>query len=112
MVYGLETPVQEPHDYLFNMYYPTSARNHSGVNDPDLTAMIDKEVKTLDKADRLKQIHDIQRYLAEKEYYVQGPVGNSSIAVQPWVKDFNYESDYGRGAEYVTKIWLDGKPNN
>jgi peptide/nickel transport system substrate-binding protein len=112
MVYGLETPVQEPHDYLFNMYSPKSARNHAGVNDPDLVAMIDKETKTLDKAARKQLINDIQRYLAEKQYYVQAPVGQTTVAVQPWVKGFFYESDYGRGAEYVTKLWLDGKPSN
>ena len=62
MVFGLETPVQEPHLYFFNMYHPKGARNHGGVNDPVLTAMIDKEQGTLDKVDRKNQIDDIQRY--------------------------------------------------
>ena len=110
MVWGLETPVQEPHDYLFNMYHPKGARNHAGVNDPALTAMIEKEMVTLDKAQRKQQIDDIQRYLAEKEYYAVGPIGQTTVAAQPWVKDLFFESDYGRGAEYVVKIWLDNKP--
>lgn len=110
MVWGLETPVSEPHDYLFNMYHPKGARNHGGVNDPKLTEMIDKELVTLDKAERKKIIDDIQRYLAEQEYYVMGPVGNVTIATQPWVKGFYYETDYGRAAEYLTKVWLDNKP--
>src|SRR4051794_12159737 len=41
IVYGLETPFTEPHDFLFNMYHPSGARNHAGVNDPKLTEMID-----------------------------------------------------------------------
>jgi ABC-type transport system substrate-binding protein len=35
MVWGLETPFQEPHDYLFNMYHPKGVRNHAGVADPN-----------------------------------------------------------------------------
>ena len=110
MVWGLETPYQEPHDYLYNMYHPKGTRNHGGaINDAALTAMIEKQMKTLDKADRKKQIDEIQRYLGEKQYYVFGASGNTTIATQPWVKNFNYESDYGRGAEYVPRVYLDGK---
>jgi peptide/nickel transport system substrate-binding protein len=110
MVWGLETPVQEPNDYLFNMYGDKSARNHAGVKDPVLQAMIDKQAKTLDKADRKNQIYEIQRYLAEKQYYVIGPTGTTTIAAQPWVKGFYYESDYGRYADWLPKVWLDNKP--
>ena len=110
MVFGLETPVQEPHLYFFNMYHPNGARNHGGVNDPVLTDMIDKEQRTLDKADRKKQIDDIQRYLAEKLYYVPGTVIIQSVAAQPWVKGYFPQSDYGYGGEWVPKAWLDGKP--
>jgi ABC-type transport system substrate-binding protein len=111
VVWGLETPFQEPHDYLFNMYHPKGTRNHAGVNDPKLTEMIETQVKTLDPTERKKTIFDIQRYLGEQQYYVISPSGNNTVARQPWVKNFDYESDYGRGAEYVPKLWLDGKPH-
>lgn len=110
MVWGLETPVQEPQDYLFNMYDPKSARNRIGVNDEKLNAMMAQQARTLDKAQRKALIADIQRYLAEQQYIVMGPAARSNIALQPWVKDFYYQTDYGRGAEYVIKVWLDGKP--
>jgi peptide/nickel transport system substrate-binding protein len=109
MVWGLETPYPEPNDYLFNMYNPKGARNHAGVNDPTLTTMIEKQSQTLDKAQRKQQINDIQRYLGEKQYYVIGPVGPTTIAYQPWVKNFYYASDYARGAEYIPQLYLDGK---
>jgi len=110
MVWGLETPYQEPHDYLYNMFHPKGTRNHGGAtNDAALTAMIEKQMKSLDKADRKKQIDEIQRYLAEKQYYVFGASGLTTIATQPYVKNFNYQTDYGRGAEYVPRIYLDGK---
>ena len=69
MVFGLETPFTEPHDFLFNMYHPKGTRNHAGVNDAKLTEMIEKQAKTLDKAERKKQIFEIQRYLGEQMYY-------------------------------------------
>jgi len=110
MVFGYETPVQEPNDYFFQMYHPKGSRNHGGVNDPVLTDMIDKQRVTVDKAERKKLILDIQRYIAEKEYYVQSIIGPATVATQPWVKGFYYESDYGRASEYVIKLWLDNKP--
>ncbi|MBI5880180.1 MAG: ABC transporter substrate-binding protein [Chloroflexi bacterium] len=110
MVWGLETPVQEANDYLFNMYDPKSARNHAGINDEKLNAMIVKQRMTLDKTERKNQLYEIQRYLAEQQYYVIGTVGMQMQSLQPWVKNFYYETDYGRGAEYVIKVWLDGKP--
>ena len=79
-------------------------------HDPKLTEMVENQERTLDRAQRKNLIFDIQRYLGEQQYYVMGPVGLATIAVQPWVKNFYYQSDYGRGAEYVPKLWLDGKP--
>ena len=37
MVFGLETPFTEPHDFLFQMHNPKGIRNHAGVNDPPVT---------------------------------------------------------------------------
>jgi peptide/nickel transport system substrate-binding protein len=107
MVVGLETPFTEPHDYLFNMYHPKGTRNHAGVNDPKLTDMIEKQMRTVDKADRKKQIYDIQRYLGEMMYYPTATAGMISFGLAPWVRDFYPISDYGRGAEVIPKLWLD-----
>ncbi len=109
-VWGLQTPYQDPHDYLFNMYHPKGTRNHAGVDDPALTAMIEKQVVTQDKKERKKIIDDIQRYLGEKQYYVTGTVGVLNYATQPWVKNGYYTNDYGSIAMYATSAWLDNKP--
>jgi peptide/nickel transport system substrate-binding protein len=107
IVYGLETPFTEPHDFLFNMYHPKGTRNHAAVNDDKLTEMIEKQMRTVDKADRKKQIYDIQRYLAEQMYYPPSTAGMVSFGLAPWVRDFFPISDYGRGAEVIPKLWLD-----
>jgi peptide/nickel transport system substrate-binding protein len=109
MIWGLETPFQEPHEYLFNMYHPKGVRNHAGVNDQKLTDMVDKQSVTLDKGMRKQIINDIQRYAGEQQYYVIGPVGPTSVVAQPWVKNANYTTDYARGSEWVPKAYLDGK---
>lgn len=107
VVWGLETPVQEPNEYLFNMYHPKGSRNHSGVDDPTLTAMIDKQRVTIDRAERKKILVQIQQYLAEKEYVGISGIGNTTVAYYPWVKDYFYETDYGRGGEVYPRLWID-----
>ena len=107
MVFGLETPFTEPHDFLFNMYHPNGTRNHAGVDDAKLTAMIEQQMRTLDRAERKKQIFEIQRYLAEQQYYPPHAASMRTAALQPNVRDFYPRSDYGLGAEIVPKVWLD-----
>jgi peptide/nickel transport system substrate-binding protein len=110
MVWGLQTPFQEPHDYLFNMYHPKGARSHAAVDDPTLTRMIEQQMRTIDRAERKKLVFDVQKYLGERQLYAITTAGNVTIARQPWVKNFHYQTDYGRAAEYLIDVWLEGKP--
>jgi peptide/nickel transport system substrate-binding protein len=105
--YGLQTPFSDPHDYLFSMNHPASARNHIGLDDPRLTAMIDDEEKTLDEAARVKKVHDIQRYWIEQMYYIPVAVGFDYSFRQPWVKSLYYSGSYGWGAESLFQAWVD-----
>jgi peptide/nickel transport system substrate-binding protein len=107
LVFGLETPFTEPHDFLFNMYHPKGTRNHAGVNDAKLNEMIEKQARTVDKADRKKQIFEIQRYLGEQMYYPPNAASMRSAGLAPNVRDFYPRSDYGLGAEITPKLWLD-----
>jgi peptide/nickel transport system substrate-binding protein len=107
MVFGLETPFTEPHDFLFNMYHPKGTRNHAGVNDPKLTEMIEKQAKTLDKAERKKQIFEIQRYLGEMMYYPPNAASYRTAGIAANIRDFYPRSDYGLGAEVIPKLWID-----
>ncbi len=107
LVFGLETPFTEPHDFLFNMYHPKGTRNHADVNDSKLTEMIEKQARALDKAERKNQIYEIQRYLAEQMYYPPNAASMRSAGLQPYVRDFFPRSDYGLGAEVVPKLWID-----
>jgi peptide/nickel transport system substrate-binding protein len=107
MIFGLETPFSDAHDYLFNMYHPKGTRNHADVNDPKLTAMIEQQMKNLDSASRKQQVFEIQRYLADQMYYPPHAAPVYTAALQPNVRDFFPRSDYGLGAEVIPKVWLD-----
>jgi ABC-type transport system substrate-binding protein len=107
VVYGLETPFTEPHDFLFNMYHPKGTRNHAGVNDAKLTEMIEKQAKVVDRAERKKQIFEIQRYLGDQMYYPPSAAYNRVAGLAPNIRDFYPRSDYGFGAELAPKVWID-----
>ncbi len=81
-------------------------RNKSRVKDTKLDKMIEDQRIELDADKRRKQIYDIQRYIAEKMYYVPTVVGSSQYGRQPWVKNFHYGSFYGVGTETYARIWL------
>ncbi|MGH2588401.1 MAG: ABC transporter substrate-binding protein [Dehalococcoidia bacterium] len=102
-----QTPFTDPHDYLFNMNHPSSARNNAGIDDPRLTQMIDDEERTLDEAERVKKVHDIQRYWLEQMYYVPTTVGMAYSFRQPWMKHYYYSATYGSGTEAVLDAWVD-----
>jgi len=68
--------------------------------------MIEQQMRTLDRADRKKQIYDIQRYLADQMYYRRRNE-RARGRFAPYVKDFFPRSDFGFGAELVPKLWID-----
>jgi peptide/nickel transport system substrate-binding protein len=107
IVVGPQGNFNEPHEFLFLLYHPKGPRNASDVNDPKLTQMIERQMRTLEKADRKQQIHDIQRYLAEQMWYVPTAVGFRSMVYQPYVRDAYWRGDFGLGAEVIPKLWLD-----
>ncbi len=107
IIVGPHGNFNEPHEFFFLMYRAKAPRNAADINDPKLDEMIGKQMRTLDQADRKKQIFDIQRYLAEQMYLVPTAVGFRSMAYQSYVRDAYPRSDFGFGAEVVPKLWLD-----
>ncbi len=106
--FGLQTGYLDPHDYIFNMMHSKSARNHAGINDPQLDAMIDKEAATINEEDRVKQFKDIERYVADKVYYAPGAIGVSYQGAQASLKNYCWNlGAYGYGTETFGKVWLD-----
>jgi peptide/nickel transport system substrate-binding protein len=106
MAYGPISIAWEPDLVLYGMYAPDQPRNSGHVNDSKLTAMLKEQRHTKNLEGRKKLIFDIQRYLAEQQYYVYT---NSSIITgtwRPYVKNYapNPTFDYGSRA---AALWLE-----
>jgi peptide/nickel transport system substrate-binding protein len=96
----------EPDGRLYRAYAADSSRNMGHVNDATLTAMLKAQRRTKDLQARKQLIFDIQRYVAEQQYYVYLNSNTITTSWQPYVKNFapNHSFDYGNRA---AALWLD-----
>jgi peptide/nickel transport system substrate-binding protein len=106
MTFGPQTPFLEPDNFLFAQYYPGEPKNQSHINDPVLADMLVKQRRTFDVAKRREVLHEIQRYLAKQQYYVQVP---SSVQIAVWdnaLKNYGPNQGYDYGGRLLA-AWLD-----
>ena len=106
MCLGPQTGFQEPDNFLYGQYYPGELKNQSHINDPMVADMLVSQRRIQDIAKRRKIIHDIQRHLANQQYYVQLA---SAIQIAVWegaLKNYapNVSYDYGGRLQAA---WLD-----
>ncbi|MBI3630305.1 MAG: ABC transporter substrate-binding protein [Candidatus Rokubacteria bacterium] len=106
MSYGPHTSFLEPHNFLFPQYFPGEPKNQSHVDDPVAADLLLRQRRTLDVGRRRDLVHEIQRYLAGQQYYVQLP---SAVYVAVWdgaLKHYgpNLGFDYGGR---LRAAWLD-----
>jgi ABC-type transport system substrate-binding protein len=71
---------------LFRHHYPGQPTNFSKVNDPRLNEMLAAQRREANQDRRRQLVSDIQKYLAEQQYFVCAPWRENFQAVQPWVK--------------------------
>jgi peptide/nickel transport system substrate-binding protein len=106
LTYGPQTPFLEPDNFLFGQYSPGELKNQSHINDPVVADMLIRQRRTFDVAKRREIIHDIQRYLATQQYYVQIPSG---VLIAVWaeaLKNYGPNLGYDYGGRLVA-AWLD-----
>ncbi len=106
MAMGPQAPGNEVDDWLFSCYYPEQAHNRSHVADAELNKMLVAQRRELDSKKRLAIVHDIQRYLADKAYYVYLPTWPQHITHAPQVKGFKYHDGFSVGS-MLMYTWLD-----
>jgi peptide/nickel transport system substrate-binding protein len=96
----------EPDAPLYRTYAADSTWNAAHLHDLTVTAMLKEQRRTKDLAARKKIIHDIQRYVAEQQYYVYTNVTVITGSWAPYVKNYapNHSFDYG---SRVAALWLD-----
>jgi ABC-type transport system substrate-binding protein len=99
-------PGWEPDSMLYGSYAPDSVLNISHVNDPILTAMLKAQRRTKDLEARKKIIFEIQRYVAEQQYYIYLNSNTYTGSWHPYVQNFapQHSFDYGNR---VAALWLE-----
>ena len=100
------TPFTEVDDFLSGRFYPELATNQSHVADGELTKMLIAQRREMDPKKRKQIVDDIQRYLADKAYYVYVPQWPQYVAHPPYVKGFRHHDGYGLGMRLLY-TWLD-----
>jgi peptide/nickel transport system substrate-binding protein len=96
----------EPDAPLYRAYAADSSWNTGHVNDPKLTAMLKEQRRTKDLEARKKIIFEIQRYVADQQYYVYLNSITITGSWQPYVQNFapQHSFDYGNR---VAALWLE-----
>jgi peptide/nickel transport system substrate-binding protein len=96
----------EPDAPLYRAYAADSSWNTGHVNDPKLTAMLKEQRRTKDLEARKKIIFEIQRYVAEQQYYIYLNSNTYTGSWQPYVQNFapQHSFDYGNR---VAALWLE-----
>ena len=106
MAMGPSTPFTEVDDFLYGRFYPELPTNQSHVADAELTKMLVAQRREMDPKKRKQIVDDIQRYLADKAYYIYVPQWPQYVAHPPHVKGFKHHDGYGLGMRLVF-TWLD-----
>jgi peptide/nickel transport system substrate-binding protein len=106
MAIGPVTPFTEVDDFLFGSYYPEQPNNRSHVADAELNKMLQAQRRELDPKKRKAIVDDIQRYLADKAYYIYLPSSAQYQAHPKYVKGFKHHDGYGLGHKLMF-TWMD-----
>ena len=106
MAIGPITPFTEIDDWLYGTHVPEQPNNRSHVADAELNKLLVAQRRELDPKKRKEIVDDIQRYLADKAYYVYFPTGPQYISHQKHVKGFKHHDGYGLGHRLMF-TWLD-----
>jgi len=106
MAIGPVTPFTEVDDWLYSAHFPEQPNNRSHVADPELSKLLQAQRREMDPAKRREIVLEIQRYLADKAYYVYLPNIPQYISHQPYVKGFRHHDGYGMGLR-IMYTWLD-----
>jgi ABC-type transport system substrate-binding protein len=106
MAYGPVIIAWEPDSVLGGLYTPDQLRNSGHVNDPKLTAMLKEQRRTPDVEARKRIIFDMQRYLAEQQYYVYTNSSMVTASWQPYVKNYGPNPTWHIGSQ-AAALWLE-----
>jgi peptide/nickel transport system substrate-binding protein len=102
---GLQTPFQEPDEWLYAQYHTDGSRNWWNISDPELDAMVEEQRTILDEDERIAQVQDTQRWMLEN---LQNPLQvwgyDTEVIVGPTVNGYHTQPQYGMN--HYAYLWL------
>jgi len=104
--WGPSSIFTEGDGYLYNFYKTGQPNNRSHVSDTQLDVMLDAQRRYTAKSSRKKVIDEIQRYTAERVYYIYTPYPKNVASWTPRVKNYGPKNSFDRGAQ-LEVVWLD-----
>ena len=105
MCWGAGRAYPEPDQEARNWLYPGANTNQSRVNDPEITALIDKQATQLNVKERWETLQQIQRLEAKNVYYLWKASGDTQVLTNKRVHDFSGDLHYN-SHEYLY-TWVD-----
>jgi peptide/nickel transport system substrate-binding protein len=105
--WGPSSVFTEVDGYLYNFYYTNQPNNRSHVSDTKLDVMLDAQRRYTARSSRKKVIDDIQRYVAERVYYVYTPYPKNVSSWAARVRNYGPKNSFDRGAQ-LEVVWVDG----
>ncbi|MBI4635275.1 MAG: ABC transporter substrate-binding protein [Candidatus Rokubacteria bacterium] len=106
MAMGPITPFTEVDDFLYGTHFPEQPNNRSHVADAELNRLLVAQRREMDPVKRREVVDEIQRYVADRAYYVYLPSWPQYVSHPPYVKGFKHHDGYGLGLRLLY-TWLD-----
>jgi peptide/nickel transport system substrate-binding protein len=105
--WGPSSVFTEVDGYLYNFYYTNQPNNRSHVSDTKLDVMLDAQRRYTARSSRKKVIDEIQRYVAERVYYVYTPYPKNVSSWAARVRNYGPKNSFDRGAQ-LEVVWVEG----
>ncbi len=102
--------MRDPDELVFRSYWSKSARHQWGgapiAEQADLDARFLKQRRLLNTQERVKEVKDIQRVMAESMLVVPYHSSAGWYYTQPWMQNFHLKASYAVHAETYAKAWF------
>ncbi len=92
-------------DFTLSKYDPKSKSNYYGVNDPELTKLVEAQRAEVDPAKRREIVRQAGRLIAERAYGTALYHLVTYYFWQPYVK--NYQPNWNKDGFPLTNVWLE-----
>jgi peptide/nickel transport system substrate-binding protein len=104
--WGPSSIFTEVDGYLYNFFKTGEPNNRSHVSDTQLDVMLDAQRRYTALSSRKKVVADIQRYVADRVFYVYTPYPKQVSSWSSRVKNLGMKNSFDKGAQ-LEVVWLD-----